>query len=214
MVLKLPLAQKRMFWAFQKIIFHYFINFSMDEVETIFGESYTKHSKLFKSTFGHKEHLRKGFWNYLEIKNECCERLKRAFFSYLQTFEWRSGNQCLGKWGKALKAIKIKIWFIGSFLENGFESTLSSKMSVVSAWKEYFSVFCKFFIEEVETIFWESEGKHSKPFKSKFGHRKVFTKWFWSYLELKNECCDCLKRAFSSFLEIFKWLSWDHFLGN
>ena len=39
MVLKPPLAQKRMFWAFQKIIFQFFINFSIDEVETIFGES-------------------------------------------------------------------------------------------------------------------------------------------------------------------------------
>ena len=39
MVLKLPLAQKRMFWLFEKIIFQFFINFSIDEVETIVGES-------------------------------------------------------------------------------------------------------------------------------------------------------------------------------
>ena len=88
---------------------------------------------------------------------------------------------------------------IGSFLENGFEATLSSKTNVVSVWKEHFSVFCKFLSDEVETIFWESEAKRSELFKSKFGHRKLLRKWFWSYLELKNECSERLKRAFQLF---------------
>ena len=103
---------------------------------------------------------------------------------------------------------------IGSFLENGFEATLSSKTNVVSVWKEHFSVFCKFLSDEVETIFWESEAKRSELFKSKFGHRKLLRKWFWSYLELKNECCERLKRAFFSFLQIFEWRSWNQFLGK
>ena len=89
---------------------------------------------------------------------------------------------------------------IGSFLENGFEATLSSKTNVLSVWKEHFSVFCKFLSDEVETIFWEREAKRSKLFNSKFGYRKLLGKWFWSYLELKNECCERLKSAFFSFL--------------
>ena len=100
---------------------------------------------------------------------------------------------------------------IESFLENGFEATLSWKTNVVSVWKEHFSVFCKFLSDEVKTTFWENEAKGSKLFKSKFGHRKLLRKWFWSYFELKNECCDCLKRAFFSFLQIFEWRSWNHF---
>ena len=103
---------------------------------------------------------------------------------------------------------------IKSFLENAYEATFSSKTSVVSAWKEHFLFFCKFFIEEVETTFWEGEAKHSKPFKSKFGHRNVRRKWFWSYVELKNECCDRLKRAFFSYLQTFEWRSGNQLLGK
>ena len=89
---------------------------------------------------------------------------------------------------------------IRSFLENGFETTLSSKRNVLSHWKGHISVFWKVLINKVEIIFWESEAKRSKLFKSKFGHRKLPRKWFWSYLELKNECCEGLKRAFFRFL--------------
>ena len=103
---------------------------------------------------------------------------------------------------------------IGSFLENGFEATLSSKTNVVSVWKEHFSVFCKFLSDEVETIFWESEAKHSKLFKSKFGHRKLLRKLFWSYLYLKKERPERLKKRFWIFLQIFERRSWNHFLGK
>ena len=103
---------------------------------------------------------------------------------------------------------------IRSFLENGFGTTLSSKTNVLSVWKGHFSVFCKFLSDEVETIFRESEAKLSKLFKSKFGHRKLLRKWFWSYLELKNECSEHLKRAFSSFLQIFERTKLKPFSGK
>ena len=101
-----------------------------------------------------------------------------------------------------------------SFLENGFEAILSSKTSFVCIWKEYFSVFCRFLSDEVETIFRELEVKRSKLFQSKFGTRKLLRKWFWSYLELRNKSCVCLKRAFLSFLQLFEWRSWNDFLGK
>ena len=103
---------------------------------------------------------------------------------------------------------------IGTFLENVLEATLSSKTNVMSVWKKYFPVFWKFFSDEVEPVFWESEEKRSKLFKSKYGHEKLLRKWFWSYLELKNEYSECLKRAFFSFLQIFEWRSWNHFPGK
>ena len=103
---------------------------------------------------------------------------------------------------------------IGSFLENYFGATLKSKRSVASVWKEHFSVLWKFFSDKVETIFRESEVKRSRRFKSKFHYRKLLKKWLWSYLELKNEFCERLKRAIFSFLQIFEWGSGDHFLWN
>ena len=66
----------------------------------------------------------------------------------------------------------------------------------MSFWKEHFSVFCKVLSDEVETIFWESEEKHSKVFKSKFGDRELLRKRFWSCPELKNECSGRLKEHF------------------
>ena len=155
MVLKLPWAQKRMFWAFGKNIFQYFENVWVTKLKPLSGK------------------VRQSVQNYLNQNS-----------------------------------------VVGSFLENNFEATLSSKTNVLSVWKKHFSIFCKFLIDEVETIFRESEAKRSKLFKSKFGRRKFLRKWFWSYLELKNECSERLKKAFFNFLQIFDWRNWNHFQGK
>ena len=155
MVLKLPWSLKRMFWAFEKGIFHFFANFWVTKLKPFSGE------------------VRQSVQNYL--------------------------NQNL---------------VIRSFLENGFEVTLSSKTNVLSVWREHFSVFCRFVSDEVETIFWKSEAKRSKLFKSKFGHGKLLTKWFWSYLDFKTNVLSIWKGHFSVFLQIFEWWSWNHFLGK
>ena len=60
---------------------------------------------------------------------------------------------------------------IGNFLKKDFRTTLRSQTSVVSIWNQHFPVFCKFLSNEVETIFWESEAKRSRLFKSRFGCR-------------------------------------------
>ena len=64
----------------------------------------------------------------------------------------------------------------GTFSENGFEATLSSKRNVVSVWKGPFSVFSKVLGDEGETIFWKTQAKRPKLFKSKLGHRKLLGK--------------------------------------
>ena len=102
----------------------------------------------------------------------------------------------------------------GSFLENGCEATLSWKVNVLSVWKVHLSVFWKLLTGEVETLFCESVVKRSKLFKWKFGHRKILRKSFWSYLGPENECSERLKKTFLSFLQIFEWGSWNHFLGK
>ena len=58
----------------------------------------------------------------------------------------------------------------GTFLEIGFEDSLSSRPNVVDIWIQIFLVFCKFLIDELDTIFWESEERHQKLLKSKSGH--------------------------------------------
>ena len=83
-------------------------------------------------------------------------------------------------------------------------------MNVVSVFKEHFYVFRKFFSDKIETIFWESEAKRSKRFKSKIGYRKFLGKSFGSYLQLKNECFECLKRLFFKFLsDEVETISWE-----
>ena len=101
---------------------------------------------------------------------------------------------------------------ITNFLEDDFEGALSSKTTVLSVWKGHFSVFCKFFSDEVKTVLWESEEKRSKLFKSKIDHTKLLRKWFSNYLELKNECSERLKRAFLSGFQTFECRSWNPFL--
>ena len=44
-------------------------------------------------------------------------------------------------------------------------------------------------------------------------HRKCLKEWFWSFLQLKKEYSQRLKRSFFNFLQIFKWRSWNGFLG-
>ena len=155
MVLKLPWAQKRMLWAFEKDI---------------------------------------------------CQFFASVWVTNLKPFS--------GKVKKSVQSYSNKNFIIGDFVENGFEATLSSKTNLLSVWKRHFSVFCKFLSDEVETIFWESEAKCSRLFKSKCGHRKLFRKWFWSCPQLKHQCCECFKSTLLSFLQVFEWQSWKNFLGK
>ena len=119
-----------------------------------------------------------------------------------------------GKVRQGVKSYWNQNLVIRTFLENSFRTTLSSKTNLLSVWKKHFSVFCKFLSDEVETIFRESEAKWSKLFKSKFACRKLLRKYFWSYLELKNECSEPLKKTFFNILKMFEWRSWNHFQGK
>ena len=111
--------------------------------------------------------------------------------------------------GKASQSFQDQLnWklVIGRFLGNIFEVTLRSKTIVLTIWKEEFSVFLQFMNDKGETNFWESKAKHQKLFKLQFGHRNLLRKWFWSFLELKNQICGRLKIAFFSFFASF-WLT-------
>ena len=104
-------------------------------------------------------------------------------------------------WESEAKRSKLLEWKFGQrkYHRKCFSSYLELKNQCCKVWKEHFSVFCWFLSDEFETIFWKSEGKNSKLFQSKFSHKKLLRKWFWSYLELRKECCEPVERAFYSF---------------
>ena len=145
--------------------------------------------------------------------NERCKCLfEKSIFQLFANFCVRNLKPFPGKVMESIQSYLNQHLVIGRFLENDFGATLRSKTSVVSAWKDHCSVFLRFLSDKVEIILWEGEAKRSRLFKSKFRYRKLVRKWFWSYLERKNECFERLKRAFFSFLQIFHWRSWNHFL--
>ena len=187
------LSSKTNLVSFWKGYFSVFCKFLSGEVETICWECETKPSKIFKSKFGQRKlrvlklpwTQKQMFWAFEKSIFQFFASLWRTKLKpFSEKVRQRVQNYCNQNLG------------IGSFLKNGFETILSSKMNVESVWKGHFSVFWKFLSDKVETIFWKSEAQRWKLFKSKFGHRKLLRKEFWNYLELKNECCECLKRAF------------------
>ena len=163
--------------------------------------------KPFAGKVAQKKHFRKWFSSYTEVKNECPEHLKMAFFIFqncsdkVQTVFW-------GSKVKRSKMFEAKVSQMKHF-RRWFWSCLEAK-NEYSKW--YFSLFGKFLSDEAVTIFWGSEGKYSKLFRSKIGHRKHFRKWFWSHFEVKNVCPQYLKIPFSTFLETFELRSWNCFL--
>ena len=198
MVLKLPWAQKRMLWAFEKSIFQFFANFWVTKLKPFSAEvtqsvqNYLNQNLVIGS-----------FWAF-----------EKSIFQFSASFWVTKLKPFSGKVRQSVQNYSNQNMVIGSFLVNGFEATLSWKANVVSVWKEHFSVFCKYLGDEVETILWESEAKRQRLFKSKYGHRKLLRKWFWSYLQLKSEYSERLKRAIFSILLIFESWNWNHFMGK
>ena len=109
-----------------------------DEVETIFSESEAQHSKLFKSKFGQRKLLRSWFWSYLELKSERSKRWKRAFLSFFARFWVTKLKPFSEKARQSIPNYLNQNLVIGSFLENSFEGTVSSKTNVLSVWKGNF----------------------------------------------------------------------------
>ena len=70
------------------------------------------------------------------------------------------------------------------------------------------------FFHEVKTVFMESKSEPPKWFHFKVYQRQYFRNSFWSHLDVKNECSECLKIDFLIFLHIFQWKSCKYFLGK
>ena len=103
---------------------------------------------------------------------------EKGIFQFFANFGVTKLKQFSRKVRQSVQTYLNENLVIWSFLENGFGVILSSKTNALSVGKEHFSVFCKYLSDEVETIFWESEVKRSKLFKSKFSYMKLLRKWF------------------------------------
>ena len=139
--------------------------------------------------------------------------LESFVFQILTNFSVTKVKSLPGKVRESVKKDLNENLVEWSIIENVVHN-LTSKVNVANVWKEHFSVFCWFLSDEFETLFWKSEGKHSKLFQSNFSRKKLLKKWFRSYLELKKEYCEPLERAFYSFLQVSAWRSWNHFQGK
>ena len=140
-----------------------FCTFLSDEVETISRKSEVKRSKLFKSKFAHRQLLKNGFEATLNSNtNLLC--FWKVHFSVVCKLLSDEVGPLFGKVRKSVQNYLNQNLVIGSFLENGFKATLSSKTNVLSVSKGHFSVFCKVLSDEVETVFWENETMLRKLF--------------------------------------------------
>ena len=92
-------------------------------------------------------------FTFPEARYQDYVRLKRAFFSFFANFWVTKLKPFSGKVRQGVQNCLNHNLVIGSFLENDFEATLSSKTNVLSIWKGHFSVLCKFLRDKVKTIF-------------------------------------------------------------
>ena len=125
--------------------------------------------------------LENGFGGILSSKTDVACAWK-IHFSDLTNFSVTKVKSLPGKVRESVKKYLNENLVEWSIIENVVHN-LTSKVNVANVWKEHFSVFCWFLSDEFETLFWKSEGKHSKLFQSKFSHKKLLRKWFRSYLE-------------------------------
>ena len=121
-------------------------------VEAIFWESKKEPSRPLKFKVGHGSFLENGFKVTLRSKTNVLSIWKKKF-SVFSNFWVTKLKPLFGKVRENIKSCLNQNLVIGSFLENGIEATLSSKLNVPSIWKGHFSVFWKFLHDEVETVF-------------------------------------------------------------
>ena len=128
---------------------------------------------------------------------------EKTIFQFFVSFWVTKLKWFSGKVKQSIQDYLNQTLVIASFLAKSFGATLTSKTNILSVLKEHYSVFCKILSDKFDTYFWETNVKHSKLLKSKFGQKNLLRKWIWSNLGIKNECFEGLKKAFFSFLELF-----------
>ena len=145
-----------MLWVFQKFLFWFFPKFGMTKLKPFSGKV--------RQTIQNYINQILVMGNFWENRFEATLSWKMNLLSW-KTMFWVFENvifQFFPKlWVTKLKPFSEKVkqsvqnylnqnLVIGSFLENGFKATLSSKRSVVSVWKGHFSDFANFWVRKLK----------------------------------------------------------------
>ena len=153
-----------------KTIF-YEASYDLTFPETVFRKSKSEPPKWFHLKVCQTKSFENWFWSYFEVKNKYSKRLKMDFFClffFVFCFSHLSVNKLKMFSGKARQSIQNCVnpkSDIENVLENGFKTTLRSKVDVLlNLWKRKFSVFRTFLSQEVETAYCERKAKRSKVF--------------------------------------------------
>ena len=143
--MKLPWAQKRMLWPFEKSIFQVFAIFWVTKLKPFDGNVTQSVQISLNQSLLVVSFLENGFEATLGSKKNVVSVWKRHFSVFwkllsdkVEAISWESE-------AKRSRLFKSKFGR-GNFQENGFEATLSSNTNVLSFWKEHLSVFCKFIL--------------------------------------------------------------------
>ena len=156
MVSKLPWAQKRMFWVFEKSIFQFFADFWLTKLKPFSGRERQSVKIYSNQNLAMITFLENGLEASLSSKINVLT-LSKEHFSVFAHFWVTKLKPFSGKVRQRIQDCLNQNLVKGSFLEKGLEASLISKMNVLSAWKGHFLVFCTFLSDEIENIFWENE---------------------------------------------------------
>ena len=116
MVLEEPWSQKRMFWAFEKGILHFFANFSETKLKPFSRKARQSIQNYSNQYLVIGSFLENVFEAILSSKTNILSVWKdHFFFFFLQIFEWRSWNRFLGKRGNAAKTFSLKSTLLRTF---------------------------------------------------------------------------------------------------
>ena len=152
-----------MLYTFEKGIFQFFANFWVTKLKPCSGKVRQSNQNYLNQNFVIRSFLGNGFWATLSSKTNVASVWKRHFSGFfskflsdkVETIFWeREANH-----SKQFKSNLVT----GTFLENGFETTLSSKRNVLSVWKVHFFSFFQIFLWRSWNYFL---GKLGKAFKT------------------------------------------------
>ena len=152
-----------MLWAVEKGIFQFFAHFWVTKLKQFPGKVNQNAQNYLNQNLVIGSFLKNGFEATLNSNtNLLC--FWKVHFSVVCKLLSDEVGPLFGKVRKSVQNYLNQNLAIGSFLENGFKATLSSKTNVLSVSKGHFSVFCKVLSDEVETVFWENETMLRKLF--------------------------------------------------
>ena len=122
MVLEEPWSQKRMFWAFEKCILHFFANFSETKLKPFSRKARQSIQNYSNQYLVIGSFLENVFEAILSSKTNILSVWKDHFFFFFTNFWVTKLKPFSGKARQCCKNFFIKIYFVENIWENAFQS--------------------------------------------------------------------------------------------